>query len=232
MPAVSIVVNVDSRKQRDSMNGMFNGVVNNDFLTDGIYNKVKFFDGFDKELIVFVDKHENITEQTLQYLNRICDTLVIRKHTDEPKFNDYNYLAALSQARGDIIAHFDQDCAAFTSGADAVNEMIKMLDDYDYVCYPTYYSPHCVHDQSFDYKWASTRFFMCKRSTLDFTELKKCLEDYEYCYNTYPASRKCHWLEHCLGLMAKYKGKGVFYPKIDLNKLAIFCWANYEKYTL
>jgi len=40
---VSVVINVDTRNQRDEQTGLFNGVVNEDLLTDGIYNKIASF---------------------------------------------------------------------------------------------------------------------------------------------------------------------------------------------
>ena len=105
MPDISVVINCDTRSQRDEQSGLFNGVVNLDFLTDGIFNKIKFFDGFDIEVIVYVDEHNPVDEKTLDYLRAICSCVVIRKHTNENSFNDYNYLSALSLARGKYIAH-------------------------------------------------------------------------------------------------------------------------------
>jgi hypothetical protein len=73
---------------------------------------------------------------------------------------------------------------------------------------------------------------MCKRETLDFTEIKKCLQDSDYLYGKYPASIRNPWTEHILGLHAKYNGKGVYYPPIQTDKLTIFTWEKYETYTL
>ncbi len=232
MPTVSICINLDSRPQNNKAETMFNGTTNLDYLTDGIRNKQLFFSGFDVETVVFVDRHLEIPQDVLKHLYDTCDTVVIRKHTSEPKFNDWNYWSALAICRGDIICHFDQDCNAFTSSKEAVQEMIDLLDKYDYVSYPSHWSPDPCHDPNYDYFWCSTRFFMCKRETLDFTQIKKCLEDMEYLYTKYPASVKNPWFEHVIGLISKYTGKGVFYPNIDLNKLAIFSWATYESWTL
>ena len=131
-------------------------------------------------------------------------------------------------ASGDIIAHFDQDTAAFTSGKKPIEYLIGLLDTYDYVSYPSYWSPLPITDDSFDHVWASTRFFMCKRETVDFDELKKCF-DYDYWTTNYPVNRKCSWMEHWLGSISKYKGKGVYYPPMNIDSYCIFSWANYKQ---
>jgi hypothetical protein len=232
MPQISIVINCDTRKPKNEQHGLFDGVVNQDFLTDGIFNKMAFFEGFDIETIVFIDEHNPVPEATLIYLRSIVDTVVIRKHTHEEKFNDWNYWSALALARGEIVCHFDQDVCAFASGKEAVQEMIDILEYHDYVSYPSHWTPYPTHDPNYDYYWCSTRFFMCKRETLDFTEIKKCLQDMDYLYGKYPASVKNPWFEHIIALISKYTGKGVYYPKIDLSKLIIFTWGRYDSYTL
>lgn len=231
---ISVVINVDSRFERSQQTGLFSGVVNYDFLTDGVYNKKKLFEGFETELIVFIDEHNEVSERTINYLRSICQTVVIRKHTSEEKFNDYNYLSALQLARGEIIFHFDADVAAFVVSPEPINALIGLLDQYDFISYPSLWSPNPVHDLNYDYWWVSTRFFVCKRESLRFSEIDKCLRDYDYLYNTYPASVKNPWLEHILGLHAKYLGKqkGVLYPRIDFDNFILFTWENYEQYIL
>lgn len=232
MPLISLVINTDSRSQNDLADTMFNGTVNLDYLTDGVRNKQLFLKGFDFETIVFIDKHNEIPQITLDYLREVCDVLVIRKHTSETNFNDKNYIEALNMARGKYVMHFDQDTNAFTSSMQPIQDMINGLEVYDYISYPSHWSPLPVHDESFDHVWASTRFFMCKRETLDFTELRWMMEDYDRCYEKYPINRKCFWLEHWLGQLAKYKGKGIIYPPINLETHAIFTWKTYEQWTL
>lgn len=234
---LSIVINVDTRPERQEQTGMFSGVVDRDFLDEGIHNKKKFFEGFDFETIVFLDLHEDIDEKQWDYLRKEVDTLVIRKHnkkfqdqTEYPAFNDLNYLNALSMARGDYIFHFDGDCAAFTSSPESVNYIINLLEGYDYVSYPSYWSPNPVIDESFSGNyWVSTRFFACKRSALDFTEIMKCQLDYDYWRTKYPRTRLCHWTEHILQSISK---NGVYYPPIEADKYLIFVWESYEKWTL
>jgi hypothetical protein len=240
---ISLVINCDTRagflNNESSAEKMFEGCRSVDFLIEGVRNKIKFFEGFDKEVIVFVDEHEIIPQDVMNELRFMVDTVVVRKHDKKfgdiqsyDKFNDLNYLAALQLARGEIICHMDQDASAFTSSPDHVQNLLNLLDSYTYVSYPSHWSPDPVHDPSFNYRWASTRFFLCKREALDFTEIQKCLLSDEYLYGKYPASRKCGWVEHILGLSAKYNGKGVYYPPVEIDKYAIFCWNHYKTGTL
>lgn len=234
---ISIVINCDTRQENNANQTMFNGVVSRDFLTEGVFNKIKFFEGFDKEIILFIDEHETIPNDQLEYIRSITDVLVIRKHNkkfgdmvDFPAFNDFNYLQALFMARGEYVFHFDGDCAAFTSSQEPIKEMINLLETYDFVSYPSNWSPLPVVDDSFTGNyWCSTRFFCCKRQTLDFTEIIKCQLDYDHWRTTYPRTRLCHWLEHILQSIAK---KGVFYPPIEEDKYLIWVWETYEKWTL
>ncbi len=226
---VSIVINADTRPQRDSFGGNnLMGVCNSDFLIDGVLNKQKFFEGFDIETVLFIDEHGTLDTDTLNKLREITDTLVIRKHTDWNLYADDYQIQSLELARGDYIFHADQDCAAFASSPQSIQYFLDLLEHYDYVSYPSNCSPLAVHDESFDYQWCSTRSFFCKRKTLDFTEIRKWMGNYEYAYEKYPASRKCHWAEHCYGLLAKYNGRGVFYPPMKYSDYMVFSWGNYR----
>lgn len=240
MPHLSVVVNVDSRKENSQNQQMFNGVVDRDFLVDGLINKRKLFEGFDFELICFLDEHEPVDEGTLAAMRELCDTLVIRKHNKSfgdmdncAFFNDLNYVQAISQCRGTYIFHFDGDVAAFTKDEDPIHELIDKLEHYDYVSYPSMWSPNPVEDASFGgFYWASTRFFCCKRTTFDISEIIKCQLDYDYWRTTYPVPRLCHWLEHLMSSIAWHKGKGVYYPPVDFSRFILFTWGTYHKYTL
>lgn len=234
MPLISLCINLDTRNKKNHNDGLFNGTINSDFLTDGVFNKIKFFSGFDIETIVFIDQHNPIDETSLSYLRNICDTVVIRKHTNEEKFNDYNYLSALSLCRGEYICHVDGDMALFTKDTEPIQRMLNWLDEYDFVSYPWLHSPNPDVNDNYDYWWCSTRFFICKRESLDITEIRKCLQDSDYLYGKYPASVRNPWLEHIIGLHAKYNGKkkGVFYPPLDFNNYMIYCWNNYDDYIL
>jgi hypothetical protein len=220
---VSIVINVDTRPQNDIFGGSnLMGTVNDDFLISGVWNKINFFSEYDKEVIVVVDEHKELDSGFFRSLNKMCNIVLVRKHTNEPNFNDWNYIRALQLAIGDIIVHFDQDTAAFGNPT----SLISLLDTLDFISYPSYWSPLPVHDESFDHVWCSTRFFMCKRESLDFAEIIKCQKDYEYWCKTYPVNRKCHWLEHLIGSIAKYRGQKVYYPLFS-SEYTIFSWDRY-----
>ncbi len=229
-PYISLVINLDSRPERNKFGGNnLTGVVNFEFLKEGVENKRNFLNGFDFETIVFIDKHLAIPQGTLSYLYEVCDVVCIRKHTGEEKFNDANYLAALQLARGKYICHMDSDLSVFASSKESVQELIDYLDFYDYVSYPTDFSPDPDNNPNYDYWWCSTRFFLCRRATLNINEIEKCLADSDYMYGKYPASVRNPWLEHALGLISKYTtSAGTYYPKVDYDKLLIFCWDNYR----
>ena len=237
MPLLSCVINVDTRPERSENESMFNGCISRDFLYDGIINKRNLFKGFDAEFIVMVDEHEPLTEKQISDLREVSDVLLIRKHNkrfeqieDFAAFNDLNYLNALFCARGKYVFHFDGDIGAFTSSPEPIQEQIDLLETYDFVSYPSMWSPLPITDDTFEGNfWVSTRYFCCKRETLDFTEILKCQLDYDYWKTKYPRARLCHWLEHILQGQAK---KGVLYPPIDFNRFILFTWGNYHKYTL
>lgn len=233
---VSIVINADTRAGVRAPNTQFvnmgSGCRNIDFLIEGVNNKKKFFNGFDCETILHVDVHEGLNQEELGTLAGITDCLVLRKHTKAfgpiqqfPQFNDINYLSALAMARGDVVAHFDADTAAFARSPEPVHELIRLLDRFSYVSYPSRCSPNPVVDESFDHWWASTRFFLCKRETLDHSEFLKCLLDYDYIWQRYgDKKRKCHWLEHILGYTSN---SSVFYPPMSPDFM-VFCWDSYR----
>lgn len=230
---LSVVINVDTRPQNDTFGGNnLTGVCNEDFLVYGVENKRCFFRGFDVELIVHVDEHLRLPQSVYDYLHIASDTLIIRKHTNEPNFNDWSYIRALSAATGDIVIHFDQDTAAFSHSQNNVESFLGLLDQHGFVSYPSGWSPLPVHDNSFDHVWCSTRFFMCKRSDLDLAEISKCQKDYDYWCEKYPVARKCHWLEHLIGSIAKYKNQSVYYPPINTDGILIFSWDRYVGGTL
>lgn len=236
MVKISIVINSDTRpgivNHETRATGMFDGCKSVDFLIEGVKNKQKFFEGYDTETILFIDEHEQLHPSIVDELREMVDVLVIRKHTHEEHFNDFNYMAALQLARGEYIAHFDQDCAAFRGSSNVIEWHLEMCDNACFVSYPSKDSPLPVQDSSFDHVWVSTRFFMCRKTLLHFDEMSKCVRHYNYTFSRYPATRKCHWLEHIIGLIAKDRCNPIFYPPFDLPNYAIFCWGSYKQGTL
>lgn len=232
MPYLSVVINLDTRVENNKFDGLLNGVVSSDLWTDGLWNKVKFFDDFhDKEIIVYIDQHNPLDEETLNYIRTLATTVVIRNHTQESSFNCWNYLRALQMASGDIICHIDQDTACFSSSSEPIHEMIKLLDEHAFVSYPSHWSPKPVIDESFGHRtWASTRFFMCKKESLKFDELRNCIIEPNWGYEKYGDSpRRVNWMEHFLTLT---NNDSCYYPPVDLDRYAIFSWGSYDRYIL
>jgi len=231
---ISIVINADTRDGFDqdtsSTNGLFSGCKSVDFLYEGVINKINFWRGFNTEVIVYIDVHNPLNEELLDDLSEICDTLVIRRHTSETNFNDYNYLRSLYMASGDIICHVDQDTMCFAREAQSPQELIDMLETNKFVSYPSPWTPRAVHDESFGKRtWASTRFFICKKEALKFKELENCIKEPEWGYAKYGDSpRRCNWLEHFLSLVNE---DSVFYPPPSPN-YTIFSWGNYKVGTI
>lgn len=231
---ISVVVNCDTRPVHPEIEGMFKGVRSRDFLVDGIKNKIKFFEGHEIEVIAFVDVHEPLTVEQFNEMSELCSAIVVRKHDrryrgNDPfgPFNDINYLQALFMARGDIIAHFDQDIAAFSNSPDVVHCLLQHLDSYNFVCGPSVNHPHPCHAPEYEGKfWASTRFFMCKRETLKFDVLERAIREPQWFYDTYDRPpRESPWMEQFLGILGEYK---VLYPKPEMDRYAIFPWMRYR----
>jgi len=233
-PKISVVINVDTRPENLVEGQMGSGVTSMELIVEGINNKVKFFKNFDIELILYVDVHEDIHPMSLAYLTRVCDKVCFSRHVKgKEKQNDYNYLKALQLASGDYIAHFDMDMAAFTRDEMPIWNLINLLETYTFVSYPAQHSPAPCHDDSFDYWWVSTRFFMCKRRELNFHFISKCLEDIQFFNRAYPSTKNLHWFEHILGRIAKENSMyPVIYPTMDLTNYAIWSWESYLPGTL
>lgn len=249
MAKISVVVNLDTRPgilNDSAVNGeMLHGIRSTDFIFEGAMNKVNFFKGHEVELILYIDHHISLPQEELMRLLKWVDegyvsSLIFSKHKEWyknspffPKWNDLNFLNAIIQARGEYIAHFDGDMAAFINNPDTVNGWLKQLDnkEYDYISYPSHWSPNATSDPSFsDYQWASTRFFLTQHDTIQYDESLKCLCDSNYMYAKYgEKKRKCTWLEHVLGIIA---GNGrVWYPPIKMDDYMIFSWSKYTKGT-
>jgi len=241
---ISIAINLDTRpgfmEQKTEQGTMMNGTRSLDFFTDGVINKVRFFEGHDLETTVFIDVHDPLPDDTQNWLlsqqrSGMIDNLVFNRHTERylgsdfyPKHNDLNFMNAMILTRGDIVIHMDGDVACFINDRSVVDEWIGWLREgkYDFICYPSNHSPNPVSDPDFDYFWASTRWAMFRRDLLDYTEIVKCLSDSDYLYGKYgDRKRRCPWLEHAWVLIngpAK-----VYYPPWQINRYIVFCWSRY-----
>lgn len=234
-PLISIVINADTRKGYmdntstvgDFGQGSLQGVRSVDFLIEGVKNKMDFFRGYGRQCILYIDKHEHIPVTLIYELQALVDSyrnnskLVIKEHDRKRKrWYDHITLEALKLAEGDYIVHFDNDAAAFKSNDSTINQQyFDFLDtNIKYVCQPSDLS-YAQH-QMF---WASTRFFICKRETLDFKLIENSLQ-------TNFRGFHCPCLEHILGVIA---GEGnVLYPRRDDDNYIVFSWARYNKGTL
>jgi len=237
MGKISIIFNADTRPVCSEFQGLHKGVRSRDFIgRASLLNKRTFFREFDTELIAFIDEHEPLTHEQYDTLHELCDCVVVRKHSRhyrgwEPfgPFNDINYLQALSMARGEFVAHFDQDMAAFAFDRCPVVWMVDEVASgrHKFVCYPSPCSPAPCHAPEYENKWwASTRFFMCKRETLDFTVLERAIREPQWLYSTFDRPpRENPWMEQFLGILAGYS---VIYPPVDLSSWAVFPWMIYR----
>jgi len=246
---ISLLINLDTRpgfmeEQTTINDGMMDGARSLDFLTEGVRNKIKFLEGHEIEVIVYIDVHENIPENVMNQLlemhrNQEIHNLVLRRHTEKyygeffPYWNDINYIQTFVLARGKYIMHFDGDVAVFGNDSNIVEEWKKSLDDdkYRYISYPCHFSPNPDGDPGWNYNWASTRFFFCKRNIFDYEKVFKCLQDADNFYSQldFTPYRKCPWTEHILG--AFEPRDKVYYPPYQHDKLMMWTWSNYHSGT-
>lgn len=239
---VSIVINVDTRPgfMKDCMVSelQMEGVRSLDFLTEGVLNKIQFFSEFEKEVILYIDVHDPLpaeTEKCVMDMHKegLIDTLIFNRHNETkegifyPKWNDMNFLNAIALARCEYVAHFDGDVAAFRSNPQVIEQFKDWVNSrYKYVSYQSQWSPSPDCDRNWDYYWASTRFFFCRRESIDYSEIVRCLDSDDYLYSTYGEKyRRVPWLEHILGILAG--PSKVYYPKVDPFNFLIFAWSRY-----
>lgn len=242
MAKITIAVNLDTRPglfdSATQAEVIFRGARSIDFLTEGIKNKINFFRGHETEVILFVDIHEKIPLEVFNIMDELSTSIVLSKHRTYfdkheyyPKWNDINFLNSLTLARGEYIAHFDGDMAAFLKDPSVISEWKEWIDSgkCKYISYPSLFSPLPVIDPDFDdYTWVSTRFFFCKRETIKTDEIIKCLSDSNYLYGTYGTKKRlCPWLEHILGIMENKEL--IHYPSIQYDRYLLFAWNYYQR---
>lgn len=140
MSEISIAINLDSRpgfmEEKATIGKQHEGTRSLDYFIDGIVNKIGFFDGYDKEVTMFVDVHEPLpeaTEKELLLMQRegIIDNLVFNKHTEKylgtywGMWNELNFLNAMILSRGRYLVHFDGDMAAFINDKSVIPEWLE-----------------------------------------------------------------------------------------------------------
>lgn len=235
---ISVVINADTRqgwKNESTTVGEFGGDLlgtrSADFLTEGLKNKMGFFRGHETQCILYIDEHESIPDELFMEISELVKSygnnskLICRPHDrGRHRWYDYITLEALRLAEGDYVVHFDNDSNAFRSDeSDIIEKYFKWLDsEYKYVCTSI---PAAQKEKWF---WASTQFFICKKETLNFSEIENCFDnrylEKQYkriSYEPYPCC-----LEHTIGLMVK-DGQ-VLYPPREDNYM-IFCWWKYTR---
>lgn len=230
---ISVVINADTRPNwldpmteiKDRGDGMLCGCRSIDFLTDGVENKRKFFAGHDATFTVCVDEHESFEIDELP-----LNVRYIMRHANrrDHRWNDRVYIHSLFEAIAlqpahEYICHFDGDVACFQrEGYNFIESAIYWLENsgYRYVCQQATIPDHGMTH-------ASTRFFICKRDTLDLDEAERLLDD-RYRAKKFPG-KHLPCLEHILGAMA---GERVFYPPADYDNFIFWSWVRYYRGTL
>lgn len=248
MKKLCVIHNVDTRighldletRIFDRGDGMLPGCRSLDFLTEGIRNKVRFFDNansnYEVEHIVVIDEVQPVPDFLPLFINNTPTKknhsikVVVRKFDkSKTRWNDHLYIESLRLAPDcDYIAHFDQDTAAFAAkNFDPLEFFVWGGLDFMGVTYVSVPYKH-QHPESYDLmKLASTRFFLCERESLNLDEAEKCVQDIQYAHKYYRhlnrnAGRRLPCLEHVLGYMAGENS--VCYPTWNPALFMIFCW--------
>lgn len=231
MSRISIVINADTRPGSGDVDtivgrygeGSLQGCRNYDFLIDGIKNKRDYFSGSDFEIILVVDEVEPIPEIIREKMERYADRVEARKFDHSlHRWNDRLYLSSLELGEGEFVVHFDQDVMAYRDpNSIIVQQYLEWLDygPAKFICQPT---PLTYEQHLMDH--ASTRFFICKRESLNIPELTSCLDD-GYRRKNY-GDKHAPALEHIIGIVS---GMGtVMYPPLDWNDHVIASWTTYR----
>lgn len=234
---ISLVINADSRAGwMDSFTGIKDhgdnslcGCRSVDFMLAGVRNKLKFFDGHDLETILVIDERESIPAWVRDELNVMVmkgeiTKLVIKKFDHAiHRWNCHLYCESIKYATGDYLVHFDGDAAAFRHPDWNAFEFYAGLlerDDCNAVCQQTPMKKE-IHGMW----WMSTRFFICKRATLDIEEAQRCIDD-RYRRRKYPNAKHSPCAEHLFALVS---GEKVLYPPADYGHCVVFSWVNYYR---
>lgn len=239
MPKLSIVISCDTRPGADAEfheiknygGGNLCGVHSLDFLTAGVVAKNRFLEsaGFERETILFVDLHEAwIPGRILDDLEKLLASGEITRLITQPhskarhRWNDHLMLDALAHASptSDFVAHWDGDCIGYRRpDFDVLKMYVGLLDSgYKFICQqtPLNQGEHLMF-------WASTRFFLCRRESLDLPELRRLIDD-DYRRSKF-GSRHLPCVEHILGAMAGENS--VLYPPSQNQDFAVWSWVHY-----
>lgn len=254
---IGIVINADTRPgylDRNAYCGMATGggCRSVDFLIDNVLNKVLFFRDYNIEVTLYVDMHTAFTPEILAALNEMVNqglvhNLVLNRNSGYfmgkaiRQWHDTMYLNAMMLSRAKYIAHFDADTSAWRRDDCAIiKEWIDLIESgkYKIISYPTAHSPNegdvpgrnalPTGPGGFDYLWASTRFFFCRRDFIDFARIAECFDDNRWIQlhqgrpHRYP-----NVMEQILGFLAG-PGQVCYSPK-DTKQFMIFSWHRYTQ---
>lgn len=195
-----------------------------DFITEATIARQRFLESplvDEVETIICIDVHEPIPSWVYERLFEISNCYVVTDQHDRHRhrWNDYIYIHALRQATGDLVAKWDGDCIGYRHpDFDVLTYYFDFLSNgAAYVCQQTKLIPEVE-----PMWWASTRFFLCRRETLDLDEAARCIDD-DYRRAKY-GPKHCPCLEHCLGLMC---GERVIYPPEKNSDFIVWNWVQY-----
>jgi hypothetical protein len=260
MAEIGVVINCDTRPgfmDNHAYCGMATGGGGRsvDFMIDNVMNKVKFFKGHDVEVTLYVDLHQDLNPFYMSKLHAMQRTgqihnLILARNSHQfmgkelRQWHDTMYLNALMLSRAEYVAHFDGDTSAFRQDdCRCIEEWIEMIEsgNYKIVSYPTFFSPNegdipgnnalPAPPGGFDYLWASTRFFFCRRDFIDYNAIVNFFDD-DVWFRAHAGRphRYPNVTEQILGFLA---GPGqVCYPPKDLSKYMIFSWHDYYAGTI
>jgi len=230
---ISVVINADTRKGylhsargEEWGNKSLHGVRSVDFLLEGVRQKMDFFRGYDTQCLLYVDQHEALSYGLIAEIDELIGSygnnskFILKQHDrTKPRWNDYLYLEALRLADGDYIAHFDQDCNAYrTDECDIIRRYLLWLNNqYKFICQPT-----DMTKEAHGMWWASTRFFICKKETLNFDEIESNL-------TTPVRGKHTPCFEHVISVL---NDESVCYPPREDEQYCIFSWATYNSGTI
>jgi len=258
MTGIGIVINADTRPgylDEKAYCGMATGggCRSVDFLTDNVRNKISFFRGYDIEVTLYVDIHEPISSSLMAELHSMQDSgeihnLILNRTSGNfmgkplRQWHDTMYLNAMMLSRAKYMAHFDGDGGAYRrDDCDIIEQWIRMIEsgEYKFISYPSAHSPNeggipgqnaipPGEEGGFDYLWASTRFFFCRRDIIDYNEIARCFDDHYWIskHEDRP-HRYPNVMEQILGFLAG-PGQVCYSPKNN-EQYMIFSWHEYYR---
>lgn len=237
MSRVHVIVSLDTRPgwlEQDSHvgktgEGSLHGVRSADFILDAAEMVRVFFCGWETQVHLYIDIHEEIPTEIaekllgMQRYDRIQRVVLGHNAHDGHRWNDKillnSYRLVDDVPPGDFVCHIDGDVTLLRRHDSTIlQDYERWLSggEYKYVCQPAGFVHNMQH--------ASSRYWLALRENVDVDELERCLND------KYRHQR--HSLEHapCMEFIQGFvAGKGtVLYPPLDLDSYAVLHWCRYR----